>query len=124
MSTATFVRQHGADLDTVRSYAFVICIITALFISAAMALSHINAKRQLCGIELNEKVNPNSAPAASMARLPGIGVAKALAIENYRRSSAADSAEGAAFKDAKSLQRVKGIGPKTVMELGPWLTFE
>jgi competence protein ComEA len=66
-----------------------------------------------------EKVNPNTADAASLMRLPNIGPARAEAIIAYRQSAAPP-----AFEKAEDLEKVKGIGPKTVEGMRPWLGFD
>lgn len=66
-----------------------------------------------------ERINPNTAPAASLVRLPGIGKVRALEIIAYRQT-----AQGQAFDSAASLEKIRGIGPKTSEALRGWLVFE
>ena len=67
-----------------------------------------------------ELINPNTATAASLRRLPRIGPALARAIITAR-----DSEAGGPFTDLDDLQhRVRGIGPKTTQRLAPYLTFD
>ena len=75
-------------------------------------------------IELDCRVNPNAAPVSSLVRLPGIGPAKAAAIFEYRQSLASKGTENAAFEKPQDLQKVKGIGPKTVQKLVEFLKFD
>ena len=56
-------------------------------------------------------VNINTATAAELELLPGIGPSKAEAILAYRRRHP--------FRTVAELGRVKGIGPKTVKRLRP-----
>jgi competence ComEA-like helix-hairpin-helix protein len=65
-----------------------------------------------------ERINPNTASAASLQRLPGIGPAKAKAILDYRQAHA-----GHPFRSAADLAAVKGIGQNTVEHLTPFLVF-
>ena len=62
-----------------------------------------------CGAAFaSEKVNINTADAATLARvLHNVGPAKAEAIVEYRR-------ENGAFRSAEQLAQVKGIGLRTV----------
>ncbi|MDO5505961.1 MAG: ComEA family DNA-binding protein [Pseudoxanthomonas suwonensis] len=62
-----------------------------------------------CGTAFaSEKVNINTADAATLARvLHNVGAAKAEAIVEYRR-------EHGAFRSAEQLAQVRGIGLKTV----------
>lgn len=63
-----------------------------------------------------EKINPNTAAHASLMRLPGIGRVRAMDIVDTRKT--------APFSNADDLERVRGIGPKTVEKIRPYLTFE
>ena len=66
------------------------------------------------------RINPNTATAASLTRLPGIGKARALDMIDYRRHHQ----DGPAFRTAGDMENIKGIGPKTAEKISPWLTFE
>lgn len=59
-------------------------------------------------------INLNTATAAQLCWLPGIGPGKAARIVTYR--------ERHPFKRVVELARVKGIGLKTVRKLRAWLT--
>jgi competence ComEA-like helix-hairpin-helix protein len=65
-----------------------------------------------------EKINPNTATAASLRRLPGIGAVRARAILEYRRRHGPG-----AFRCAEDLQAVPGIGPATVRGIAPFLAL-
>ena len=62
------------------------------------------------------KIDPNTASAASLRRLSGIGPAKASAIIAYRTAHGAG-----AFQSADDLRKVKGIGPGIVERMAPHL---
>ncbi len=55
------------------------------------------------------KIDPNTAPAASLQRLPGIGPVLAEAIVQYRNERGSS-----VFATADDLAGVKGIGPATI----------
>jgi len=75
--------------------------------------------------QLADKVNPNTASWASLARLPGVGETRARAIAGYRDEHERQHPGGPpAFTSAADLQRVKGIGPATAAQMEPFLTFE
>ncbi|MEW6299236.1 MAG: ComEA family DNA-binding protein [Thermodesulfobacteriota bacterium] len=57
-----------------------------------------------------EKVNINTADKAALEALPGIGPAKADAIIEYRQKTGE-------FKTVSDLEKVPGIGEKTVEQL-------
>ncbi|MBE3563766.1 MAG: ComEA family DNA-binding protein [Hydrogenibacillus schlegelii] len=61
------------------------------------------------------KVNLNTADAALLQTLPGIGPARAQAIIAYRE-------EHGPFRDVTELKNVSGIGPKTLEQLLPYVT--
>ena len=68
-----------------------------------------------------EMIDPNTASAASLRRLPQIGPALARAIITARQQPAG----GRPFTDLDDLQhRVRGIGPKTAHLLAPYLAFD
>jgi competence protein ComEA len=66
-----------------------------------------------------ERINPNAASMASLVRLPGVGRIRAMEIIQYRQE-----AGGIAFESPASLEEIRGIGPKTIEAMSPWLTFE
>src|SRR5947207_441352 len=59
-------------------------------------------------------VDINSASAAELAKLPGIGEAKAKAIVEYRSADP--------FKNVDDLKKVKGVGDKMLDALRPEIT--
>jgi len=65
-------------------------------------------------------VNPNTASAAELTTLPGIGESKARRIIAYRKNHAGDAP---AFTRPEDLATVRGIGPRTVQKLRPRLRF-
>ncbi len=71
-------------------------------------------------IAVYDTVNPNSAPLESLVRLPGVGPATASSIIEYRKDTPDDKE---AFIKPADLQSIKGIGPKTVEKIEPWLSF-
>lgn len=70
-----------------------------------------------------EKIDPNTATWASLARLPGVGESKARAIVTYRTRFAAARTDRPAFLCADDLQNVDGIGPTIVRQSAAWLVF-
>lgn len=69
--------------------------------------------------ELKDRIDPNTATAAELAVLPGIGPSKADAIIRYRQGVPAP-----AFGSAMDLTNVRGIGQITAEKLAPYLYFE
>lgn len=62
------------------------------------------------------RLDPNTSPADSLALLPGIGPALAGRIVAARQ-------QGVQFACARDLQAVRGIGPRTIERLEPYLVF-
>ena len=74
---------------------------------------------------LADKINPNSASWASLARLPGIGPARARAVVEYRQQHAqTHPGQTRAFTSCEDLQRIKGIGPATIQQIKDFLVFD
>ena len=111
--------------ERIQSFAFIfselICIALAVGIVTSCFAGH-NSTIVGREIVLEEKINPNDAPAASLTRLPNIGRVRAEAIIVYRNSFF--EANNPAFKDCNDLQKVKGIGPKTSQNISKWLIFK
>lgn len=63
------------------------------------------------------RIDVNSADAATLSLLPGIGPSKAEAIVDRRRE------RGKPFGRVEDLDEVKGIGPALVKRLGPHVRF-
>jgi len=69
---------------------------------------------------VRERIDPNTASAASLRRLRGIGPALAGAIVDHRRARAARG-RGPAFRTVDDLDDVPGIGPKTLAPIRRFL---
>lgn len=99
----------------------------AVVIAAVLCLCFMNggmaADSSRDVIELQNKINPNDATAASLARLPGIGVTRANAIVEYRRQFQQNGRGDLAFRDCNDLRKIKGIGPVTAEKMCESLRF-
>jgi competence ComEA-like helix-hairpin-helix protein len=73
---------------------------------------------------LEKTVNPNTASASSLARLPGIGWSRAQAIVAHRKQFGVAHEAETAFQSPQDLLEVPRIGPKTVEAISPWLSFD
>ena len=116
--------QTDARQNRIQSFAFVIVVSVAVCFSIGFAVSSLLELGQSYEIGLDEKINPNDAPLASLVRLPGIGIGKTSAIVAYRRDFSERNDNKAAFENCDDLQKVKGIGPKTIENISEWLIFE
>ena len=108
----------------IQSFAFVISLCVCALFSIGFAVSSLVAFKEPSEFRLEERINPNDAPIASMVRLPGIGIARAEAIVAYREDLIKEAGNGRAFRGSDDLQKVKGIGPKTVQNISEWPKFE
>ena len=124
MTDDRFARQSIGKQDRVRPFAFVIAAGMCVLFSVYSAVSDFCGFRQVPRIELDSRINPNDAPAASLVRLPGIGVKRAEAIVTYRKNFAGQNSDGPVFQDCSDLQKVKGIGLETARDICEWLKFE
>ena len=68
--------------------------------------------------QAEEKINPNTAGAASLRRCPMIGPVRAMAIVEYRRRH-----PPAPFRTPADLVKVKGIGEATIKVIAPLLAL-
>lgn len=110
----------------IQSFAFVISVCAAfvfscIFVSNLPGFEHAGKERK---IHIDNRINPNNASMASMARLPGIGPVRSEAIIKYRDNFRGKNGESQAFRLPDDLQKVNGIGPKTVQNISEWLKFE
>ena len=124
MATNNFGQQIQTGQNRIQSFAFVIAAGVCVLFSIALAASGLLGVGQSCQIVLDEQINPNDAPLASLVRLPGIGIGKANAIVAYRENFSKKNSNGRAFRNCDDLQKVKGIGPKTIQNICEWLKFE
>ena len=72
-------------------------------------------------------VEPNVAPWWELTVLPRIGETTARTIVNYRETTSNGGENGRTppvFQTPGDLARVRGIGPKTVTRIAPYLRFE
>ena len=66
-----------------------------------------------------ERIDPNTATAASLRRLPLIGIVKAEAVVEYRVLHGPRP-----FRRSEDLAKVRGIGPGLVARATPYLIFD
>ena len=69
--------------------------------------------------QLRDRLDPNTATAAELAVLPGIGPSKAESIVRFRETATSQPA----FRVVMDLTDVYGIGEITAMKLAPYLHF-
>jgi competence ComEA-like helix-hairpin-helix protein len=124
MATDSYVQRAEIRQGKIQTFAFVISVCGCALLSISFSASSLVAVRQSSIIELDEKINPNNAPAASLLRLPGIGTSRAEAIVAYRDNVIKEDNDSRAFRNCEDLQKIKGIGPITAQNISGWLKFE
>ena len=105
--------------------AVVLASLIALFVSLRRVPipDTIDAQQRAAAIE--SRIDPNVATYAELTALPSIGPVMAERIVKYRQQQAqARRGAGPVFRAAEDLAGVRGIGPKTVEKLRPWLRFD
>jgi competence protein ComEA len=100
--------------------AFVIAILGCLTLSAWFLGADVSVNSTV-DVAIPQTINPNHAPLGSLIRLPGVGPARARAIIDFRQTQLEKRPGLHAFHEASDLTKIKGIGPKTVQGLDPWL---
>jgi competence ComEA-like helix-hairpin-helix protein len=103
--------------------AFVVAAALAVVFCLCFVLPRVAAGGPAESFELEHRINPNDATPESLARLPGIGPARAQAIAAYRENFSQADKNRLAFRDCTDLQNVKGIGPVTAENMCEWLKF-
>ncbi len=124
MVSSQFAESTEAGQERIQTSGFVIAVGACVLFSICFAISCSSSSELPCGFELDGRINPNNAPVASLVRLPGIGLGRAEAIAAYRTDFAEQGKDCLAFQGCDDLQKVKGIGPKTVQNISQWLKFE
>ncbi len=81
------------------------------------------AVKSLRGDEIADRLDPNTADAASLAAIPNIGEKRARDIIDYRKTFVAEHPGSPAFRSASDLMHVKGIGGATANNVTPFLMF-
>lgn len=74
----------------------------------------VKSRKSMGKALIHKSINPNTATAAELQRLPHIGPKTAEAIVQYRQ-------EHGPFKSIEELDNVKRIGPKTIKRIRPFL---
>jgi competence ComEA-like helix-hairpin-helix protein len=108
---------NDVQIRTIKN-AGIVAFLFAVTFSLIFYVKQLDYKTEF-DIAVSETVNPNTASAPSLVRLPGIGPERARAIIQYRNTKGND-----AFENIDDLQNVKGIGPKISKQLEQWLYFE
>ena len=112
--------------NRIQSFAFIIATFFAFCFSLILIVDqgHYESAFSRYNIEIDSRVNPNTAPMESLVRLPGLGIGRAGAIIAYRDDFNSKNTGNPAFQNCNDLQKVKGIGPKIIQNISVWLRFD
>ena len=112
--------------NKIQSFAFVISVCMSSCFCWAFVSSPLGSESAFsgCKFELESRINPNNAPIESLVRLPGLGIGRAGVIVAYRENTNREDNVRPVFQNCNDLQKVKGIGPKTIQSISQWLKFE
>lgn len=122
----TIYDMKQARQDRIQSFAFVIGVCGAVCFACGFVLNLVAGESTFGRreIQLEGRINPNDATVESLVRLPGLGIGRAGAIVTYRESFNEKDSKNRSFQDCNDLQKVSGIGTKTVQNIGEWLKFD
>jgi competence ComEA-like helix-hairpin-helix protein len=111
--------------NRIQSFAFVISACAALCLSVFFLPNFFVTKavRVTSDSGVDNRINPNTAEAASLVRLPDVGFSLAEAIIQYRKNFMENN-DRRAFETLSDLQNVKGLGPAKVKNMKDFLKFE
>jgi hypothetical protein len=73
--------------------------------------------------EVEDKLDPNTATAADLAAIAGLGETRAHQIVEYREEASRHRPGTAVFRSPDDLLAIKGIGVGTVKNMEPFLVF-
>ena len=116
-------KKSRPERSRIESHCFIISIFINAVIVGLLIVPYLAGPSKHNEISPADRINPNCATSASLARLPGIGMVRAEAIVAYRNDFAATNNKKA-FQNYKDLEKVRGIGPKTAQKINEWLKFE
>ena len=113
--------RHDSESGIIQASGFAIGVCICVVLGLAFSLKTPRAVSHASLFQIEEKINPNIASPASLARLPRIGLTRARMIVAYRRKLVEQGCEGGAFRRPEDLCAINGIGPATVADIRPWL---
>lgn len=113
--------DNKIDQASVRFYSFVFAIVLGVVIGVMFYCDAFSSDSTEVTQSLTVTINPNTAEIASLVRLPGIGPSRARDIVEYRSLPDVDKP---AFKSARDMENIKGIGPKTADKIAEYLRFD
>ncbi len=97
------------------SFAVVYALLALMAVAPATAMAQDKAAKSKPAPAVSTPVNLNTATAADLEALPGVGAATARLIIEHREKNGG-------FKKIEELMNIKGIGEKSFLKLKPMVT--
>jgi competence protein ComEA len=97
------------------SFAVVYALLALMAVAPATATAQDKAPKSKPAPAVSTPVNLNTATAADLEALPGVGAATARLIIEHREKNGG-------FKKIEELMNIKGIGEKSFLKLKPMVT--
>jgi hypothetical protein len=122
------VKPLGIWNDNHRGVVIALLGILALYLSIRLLLNPIYVAdpqplEPARAREVQDKIDPNTADAHTLAALPLIGEKRGEDIVAYRAQFVVEHPGQVAFKVPEDLRRIRGIGTATLAQLEPYLIF-
>jgi len=111
--------EYNEALGTAQSLGFTVGSCVCLIFSVVFVAQVARDNGALSAPMTGERINPNEASVASLARLPRIGPTRAREIVAFR-----NRLHERTFQEIDDLGQVNGIGPATIETIRPWLRFD
>lgn len=115
---------RGKSID---SHAMTLMALALVILATQAAHMAANRGGGTAQAVVRSTIDPNRAPWCEFTVLPRIGESLARRITEYR-TEASGGTDGDArppvFQSAADLDEVRGIGPKTVLRIAPFLRFD
>lgn len=118
------MRNSVIDQMKIESFGFVLAVMVCVLICVCLAAGDFAGSPDVCRIQIDGRINPNTAPRGSLVRLPRIGIGLAGSIISYREDFAEEHGQKQAFGNYRDMRKVKGIGAKTVENIKDLVKFE
>ena len=97
------------------SFAVVYALLSLMAVAPATAIAQDKTPKSKPAPAVSTPVNLNTATAADLEALPGVGAATARLIIEHREKNGG-------FKKIEELMNIKGIGEKSFLKLKPMVT--
>ncbi len=116
--------QRDKEATAERSVGFGVALLLCVLTAAVLLAGAWGGIARTPPLSPGERINPNTAPVSSLARLPRIGWSRAQAVITYRQQRLIEAPGAPVFLGPGDLTQVPGLGPRTVEAISAWLDFD